>query len=212
MGKSSVIALQENLMGEDWTAAMLALCAGRGYTYIPTFYGHRGNGYMGVGLAVPNATFEILAVDLARIADLKVVPPPPTSAAEQAPTVFNTFSGLLLAPFRFLTAFAKFLYFNALPSWLVASPSPKRGAKAPLNADQVWKEALNRHNRMVSVRLKDRASGGIVCVSNYHMPCVYWSPPIMMIHAALAAQHALVRVTRDVSLFSEPFCLKSCVL
>jgi hypothetical protein len=51
---------------------------------------------------------------------------------------------------------------------------------------------------MVSVRLRERSSGAVLSVSTYHMPCIYWMPPVMTIHASLAAQHAHVRASSGV--------------
>ena len=58
-----------------------------------------------------------------------------------------------------------------------------------------------RHNRLVSVKIRainDGAgaagaagSGAEFCVSTYHMPCAFYNQKLMVVHTALAAQHAL---------------------
>lgn len=41
---------------------------------------------------------------------------------------------------------------------------------------------------MIFVRLKERITKQVCCVSTYHMPCLFWSPPVMLLHAA-AVKH-----------------------
>ena len=41
------------------------------------------------------------------------------------------------------------------------------------------------------VATKEEANQGVFVVSNYHMPCVFWSPPVMVIHSSTAMQLAL---------------------
>jgi hypothetical protein len=49
-------------------------------------------------------------------------------------------------------------------------------------------QVKSRMNIMVFARLKEKSSGKIVCVGTYHMPCMFWLPSVMVMHAALASQ------------------------
>ncbi len=46
-----------------------------------------------------------------------------------------------------------------------------------------WDYAEQRMNVMTSVTLKDRTSGTAFCIGTYHMPCAYFAPQVMTIHA-----------------------------
>lgn len=58
-------------------------------------------------------------------------------------------------------------------------PRPKR---------EPWEHARGRHNRFLFARLRSRINNAIICVGTYHMPCVFYSPPVMMIHSALVVR------------------------
>ena len=49
-------------------------------------------------------------------------------------------------------------------------------------------ETLQRFNVLLTVSLRERKSGTVFSVSNYHMPCAFFAPPVMNIHAELAAR------------------------
>jgi endonuclease/exonuclease/phosphatase family metal-dependent hydrolase len=57
-----------------------------------------------------------------------------------------------------------------------------------------WNESKRRYNQVVACHLqpKDSETGEITgssfVVATYHMPCAFWSPPVMTIHAALVSQ------------------------
>lgn len=52
-----------------------------------------------------------------------------------------------------------------------------------------WTASQYRFNQLVTVRLRDKATQKSFAVGNYHMPCAYYEPRIMTIHADLAARH-----------------------
>jgi len=43
---------------------------------------------------------------------------------------------------------------------------------------------------MVLARLRCKSGGKVFCVANYHMPCMFFLPDVMVIHTALALQLA----------------------
>ena len=190
MAASSVISLQE--MSREWTGAAYALCQSGDYTLIPASYGKRFNGHMGVAVAVPNAKYRIVDVNIQRIADSRAWPREDVGKAAPA-TWFSIVTSAAAWPFRFLASLARFLGRELGIIRLFRAPEPPKPARNSYdNPAKIWEDALNRTNDMVSVRLEDRATGGRFCVSNYHMPCVFWSQQFMTVHTALAAQHAKV--------------------
>jgi hypothetical protein len=130
-----------------------------------------------VALAVPNAKYRIANCDFQRISECRVWPP-------QDPR-----------PERSTGMFTE-LVRRVSRMWNIAVQPPRvhvrKQDRPPMTAEEVRNEARSRHNVMVSAQLQDRSSGVSFSVSTYHMPCVFWSQPVMLIHAALAAQHAKV--------------------
>ena len=55
-------------------------------------------------------------------------------------------------------------------------------------AQDHWELARNRVNTMIMLRLKCENTGKAFCIGTYHMPCMFWAPKVMVIHAALASQ------------------------
>ena len=52
-----------------------------------------------------------------------------------------------------------------------------------------WIASKLRNNTLIHCKLLDQQTGQAICVANYHMPCAFKNPPVMLIHGALAAQH-----------------------
>lgn len=53
-----------------------------------------------------------------------------------------------------------------------------------------WDKSLNRNNKMVIVQLKEKnGNKNSFVVGNYHMPCEFRLPKVMVIHSCLAAQY-----------------------
>lgn len=73
----SIICLQE--VSALWAGGLHTYFAKAGYHFITGLYGGSFNGYMGVGIAVPTARYELADVDITRIADTKKVPRPSPS-------------------------------------------------------------------------------------------------------------------------------------
>lgn len=53
-----------------------------------------------------------------------------------------------------------------------------------------WDKSMSRNNKMVLVQLKERNNdGNSFVIGNYHMPCEFKLPKVMVIHSSLAAQY-----------------------
>jgi hypothetical protein len=116
---------------------------------------------MGVGIAVPLQKYDLVDVDITRIADTKKLPkiPPPFFIAKILQNIWDSMKLLM----KNLGIY-----------------------KPPFN---LWGESLSKMNQMVSVRLRDKIEGKTFCVGTYHMPCQFKFPALMMIHCSLSAKH-----------------------
>jgi 2',5'-phosphodiesterase len=52
-----------------------------------------------------------------------------------------------------------------------------------------WDRSLWRNNELIAVTLTPRESGSKFTIGNYHMPCDFRHPQVMVTHSALAAQY-----------------------
>jgi 2',5'-phosphodiesterase len=83
---------------------------------------------------------------------------------------------------RILTTFEAVV--RRVLEWVRILPDAKR-----LEWDDPWNIAQYRNNVLVSLTLQDKDTAKCFVVSNYHMPCCYFAPPVMTIHVDLAAAH-----------------------
>jgi hypothetical protein len=156
----AVICLQE--VSTLWAGALHVYFASKGYSFTTALYGKKFNGYMGVGMAVPMDTYDIEDCDILCVGDTKKV------ARTPRPTGVNAL----------LNKGANILRKLNIMKRLEDSP---------------WQLAARRANQMICMKLKPKgaASGGdeSFAVGTYHMPCMFRTPQVMMIHCALSAQH-----------------------
>lgn len=67
IASKSIICLQE--VSHNWAGKLHPFFVNRGYHLVTALYGHRWNGYMGVAIAVPIDEYNIVDVEIARVAD-----------------------------------------------------------------------------------------------------------------------------------------------
>lgn len=159
--KNAVLCLQE--VSYDWTGALHTFFANRGYHLVSGLYGKHWNGYMGVCLALPLETFEVVHVDISRLADEREGGWP---ARDDPSTLDRIWSKV-----------------NAV----VDKTRKLAGYKVPEVIDH-WNMSQYRFNVLISAVLREKETGNAFCVGNYHMPCAYYAPMVMTIHADLAAR------------------------
>ena len=69
-----------------------------------------------------------------------------------------------------------------------AAPKPKRFGRPKKTP---FEQAQDKFNRLIYFRLRPRQGAGEEFgVATYHMPCGFWEPSVMVIHAALCAQRS----------------------
>jgi hypothetical protein len=81
--------------------------------------------------------------------------------------------------------------------WVLAKlglykPPKKKSYSRPQKS--IWKQSQEKYNRLVYFRLVPKGVAGApeFGVATYHMPCVFWEPAIMVIHAALCTQRTQI--------------------
>ena len=143
-----------------WAGPLHALFQQRGWHFVSHLYGGKHSNYMGVGIAVP-PDYEVLESSIARLSDTKRWPRAPP------PGFFGRLRGAMAGP--------------AVGLW--RRVTRRKAPTDPMEFSQ------KRYNSVVFLRLRCRRTGGVFCLANYHMPCAYWSPPVMVIHVAMLLQH-----------------------
>jgi hypothetical protein len=201
-----VICLQE--VSRPWSGKLTAWFSERNYAYVPSLYGRAYNGYMGCAIAVPLKSFSIQDCKVERVSETQTWCP---SRPEKAPRSDAK------ATKRSPKKRKKDKRQEVPKSWWekcwdamwpgpsteledTTAPSPAKvefppsaktveAMKAKEQEDfEYWHKAKDRHNTAIAVRLKGSPSSGEFWVGTYHMPCAFWSPPLMTIHTALVAQ------------------------
>jgi 2',5'-phosphodiesterase len=154
-----------------WSGAFHAFFAQRGYHVVCANYGHQWNGHMGVLVAWPISSLECVKVDISRLGERRVgswpVEPKPSfvaSVALQASSLWK----------RYVASTIKVVIGDS--------------SQAKEHIDH-WDFSRRRSNALVSVVLRDKSSLQCFCIGNYHMPCAFYAPMVMTIHADMAARH-----------------------
>lgn len=204
----AIICLQE--VSSEWAGYLYSFFAEHNYALITGLYGYQKNGYMGVATAVPLNLYKLQSVSIDTLSDFipeELLSPkkPWTRDTKKEETIFTVFAA-------FLDCFKMLV--RIVCSLLCCGCEDKK-EKAP--QDTSFDMARGRNNQMVTVTLVPRnaqasatttvkgrrkssaskSPTGFV-VANYHMPCMFKQPKVMMIHSSLAAlitrKHATMSV------------------
>jgi len=183
--RGAIICLQECSM--NWTSSLHAFFQRRGYYFIHSLYGKQFNGYMGVGIAFPSKRYDLQSVSIQRVSEGKrwndVERPAPSANGSDR-------SGMSTALLDVAGYFASPLLFQGRRALGTAQAEGDDEQEQP--AVDPWDYSRTRQNTMVALKLRPRrGEDKPFVVATYHMPCAYWAPKVMVIHAALAAQCAL---------------------
>lgn len=182
----TIFALQE--ICYSFTSELHTFFAQRGYQFVTGLYGKKFNGYMGVGIAYPTEHFETVKVDICRLSDERIDGWPreeideDTAAAKKGPGLMQQLSTVVNQFIR-----------NRVMKQLGFHPQEQRKPIDP------WEMSENRFNVLVSVALRHRHNNngaassssvgdGTFLISNYHMPCAFYAPPVMNIHSEMVAR------------------------
>lgn len=185
----AVICLQE--ISTPWSGKLHKYFIQHNYYLISALYGNKHGGYMGVGIAIPLDTYSIEDINTQRIADTKRMPRkvfPEWSFVSAVLGFVKSIVGLFVSYFWKVLTFLK-LY------------------KPPAKYD-LWDSVTYRSNQMICVRLKHLSTGHVFVVGNYHMPCMFELPAVMMAHCALSAQWIHKFAAGDPYIYAGDFNIK----
>eukprot|EP00301_Raphidiophrys_heterophryoidea_P002394 c11114_g1_i1.p1 GENE.c11114_g1_i1~~c11114_g1_i1.p1 ORF type:complete len:369 (+),score=77.45 c11114_g1_i1:35-1108(+) len=161
----AIICLQE--VSTLWAGSLHTHFASHNYHFIFSQYSAKFSGYMGVGIAFPLDTYNLLTTDITRVADTGLFVNPEFEEGDRPPAPKLTF----------MERFWKTL------KWVLFGNPPL--------VPETWeKSSRYRKNTMISLRLQPKESNARFCVSTYHMPCAFRLPKVMLCHASLAVQCA----------------------
>lgn len=158
VGKGTIFCLQE--VSQEWAGTLHAWFQRHNYHVLISLYSSPFSGYMGSAICFPNSKYEAQIMDISRVSDLKEWPSPPKRTF-LSKTILGALEGLQ----RGLRKVTR---------------------KKPAFDDRSY--AKERSNRLLFSRLKCKETEGEFCIATYHMPCAFYAPKVMNIHAALAAQ------------------------
>lgn len=156
--KGTVLCLQE--VSQEWAGPLHAWFQRHDYHVLISLYSSPFSGYMGSAICFPNNRFEARTMDIARVSDLKHWPNPPKKPF----------------PERVVEAVLR-----------RANAGLRRILRRKPKFDD-WAYSKERMNRLLVAKLKCKETEQELCVATYHMPCAFYAPKVMNIHAALAAQ------------------------
>jgi mRNA deadenylase 3'-5' endonuclease subunit Ccr4 len=171
VAQGSILALQEVCM--FYSGRLHAFFCEQDYHFVNVHYGNWRNNYMGVGIAFPRSKYALLDAKLERISDTMRDWP-------------RTDLPLSTKMNQNLKSWVDWFGLSGLFKTLALYPP-----KPPTNP---WDESKRRYNQIVMCKLQARSEDGEglvgepFYVATYHMPCAFWSPPVMTIHTALASQ------------------------
>jgi mRNA deadenylase 3'-5' endonuclease subunit Ccr4 len=155
--QNSIICLQEVSM--TWTSDLHSYFSKHGYYFISTLYGNKFNNYMGVGIAVPLAAYDIVQVDIKRIADTIPMKLPKPEKPRFWKSLITSFFGMM----------KKKVDKNASDPWYQSLDRKNQMVSVILQSKQ--------------------SNGKEFAVGTYHMPCMFQLPSVMMIHCISSARN-----------------------
>ena len=169
--EKAIICLQE--VPQVWGSLLFTYFYKQDYCFVPSYYGNVWNGRMGVAIAFPRSVYNLEESHITTIIDTKRWADPPEDKNLSGKTgVFAFCSKLIGRAFQW----AKSIF--------VTAPAPP-----PVEQD-IWSLAKSRHNTTICLKLSViGAEQKQFFVSTYHMPCMFFNPPVMMIHSYLIARY-----------------------
>jgi len=170
--RNSIICLQE--VSQEWCGKLTVFFENYGYSFITRLYGNQYSGYMGIGTAFPRSKYSLDECHLVQVKDY--IP------GKQI-KLDNTWT-------NWLTSNTSKLY-----NWL----NYQAGYLLPTEPEDHWARAKYKWNIMIVLKLTNESSNEQFTVANYHIPCDFTRPTVMMLHSSVAMQQAQ-KIAGDVPL------------
>ncbi len=137
-------------------------------------------------MAYPTAVFETDQVRIDRLSDMRHSwPRPPLTDDARSPSILTR----LVRHSQSLLRASTQAFLGFVTTSFAAITSGGTSTSIKEEVIDHWHMSENRHNVLLSATLRDRQTGQAFCIGNYHMPCAFYAPMVMTIHADLAAQH-----------------------
>lgn len=189
----AIICLQE--VSLPWAGPLHTFFASRHFHFVVASYGSFYSGYMGVAIAFPINAYDVLDIKVERLTDTHTWP-------ARAPKLTGVVKALV--DLRTRTK----LVWEALFGSLNGQKQRLRRRSGRARITQVWNDARDRRNMMIFTRLRSKANGARLCVGTYHMPCAFYSPPLMQIHCALVVSRFQNVCANDPGVLAGDFNIK----
>ena len=145
---------------------------------------------MGVGIAFPLDTFDVMDVDISRLSDYREDGWPQLDEDEEKKK--SSMISMIQFGQRMLQRGIQ-TFLHPVRSMLQIYPETK-------SIDH-WQLSENRHNILLFCRLrvkdKNQSCKKEFCISNYHMPCAFYAPMVMNIHAEMVAKRSQSMASGD---------------
>jgi hypothetical protein len=175
----SIICLQE--VGESWVGPLHAFFQKNNYHFVTSLYGRKDSDYFGVAIAFPNEKYELVEAKVVKPADWKKWPAE-LMKKQFRPQALLTLTGwkrLFTEHFDLVLWALKWFFICLFFFWCIWIYFVYLAVRY-WKMDSVivpWKYARDRQNAQILLRLKARDTASVeFAVSNYHMPCTFWSP------------------------------------
>ena len=209
----TVFGLQE--ISLSWRPKFKVFFQEYDYDFICTNYGGDHSDYMGVAIAYPRSRFEMKDGKIFRAresVEWKRIWKKRSSSDSSKKWNLATSSLILTAAAAFAldldSKTKKTLVTTGLLGSLGICLARSFGLvdkPAPRPKQTALEIAKGRYNRQIIVTLRDKNLQRDLGVSVYHMPCVFWNPQVMVIHASLCAS-ALSKYAKERKLESYILC------
>ena len=185
--QQAIICLQE--VSHDFVGPLHVFFAKRNYHFITGLYGKRFNNYMGIGLAFPLEKFEAHMIDISTLSDKREGGWPREPRKPEPAIILKVVNGVVVKPVTWLSgqlskvivSVANIVLGEKDESYIVkllkGSSSKERDH---------WDQAQWRNNQLLFAKLRDKETNRVFGISTYHMPCAFYAPKAMNIHADMA--------------------------
>ena len=200
--KSSIICMQE--ISHEFTGPLHTFFAQNNYHFITGLYGRKFNNYMGIGLAFPLEKFEVKNVDVATLSDVREGgwPKPPFEEFSLTKAVGK----IITKPFYWISTKIADIGGSILggnnESYMVKL---LKGSSGDIDH---WERSKSRKNILLFAKLMDKDSQKEFGISTYHMPCCFFDPMVMNIHADMAMRRTQILSGDEPSILAGDFNLK----
>jgi len=180
-----IFCLQENT--QIWDGPLRVFFAKHNYSLMTSLYGSKYNNYMGIAIAYPLDTYELIDAHVERLSDCRPGgwPRPPKEVKPvKSPDIVTT---IVRSAFDILST----MLFNPAKAILAPrlSGSSSESKYPPI---EPWDFSEKRYNTILFVRLRDKtntdnsnSNAKPFCVANYHMPCTWYAPKVMTLHSEM---------------------------